>query len=101
MRSLSAEDMCRMARRLYLFAVVALLAIPAVTVLGGMLVNAINPEIAAGHPDYVRNFWLLTQLKHALMMATALLDGVLWLLCCGFLLKAKARSYWWLPLAAL
>jgi hypothetical protein len=44
-------------------ALVLFLLIPLDTVLGGMLANLINPEIAAGHPNYVRNFHLLSLLK--------------------------------------
>ena len=37
-------------------ALVLLLLIPVVFALGTILSNLINPEIAAGHPDYVRNY---------------------------------------------
>jgi len=88
-----------MARKYYSLAVVALLLIPVTWVLGGTLAIAINPEIALGHPHYGRNFWLLNELKQLLLIGSDLLVCVLWLVCCGFLLKAKARSYRWLPLA--
>ena len=66
-----------------------------------MLANAINPEIAAGHVNYVRNFRLLAQAKSIVIQGTALLGFGLWLTCCFFLLKAKEQSFWWLPLAIL
>ncbi len=90
-----------MARTYYFLALVALLSIPATWILGGMLANAINPEIAAGHVNYVRNFRLLAQAKSIVIQGTALLGCGLWLICCFFLLKAKGRSFWWLPLAIL
>lgn len=90
-----------MARSYYFLAVVALLSIPALCIPGAMLANAINPEIAAGHADYVRNFQLLTLAKRSIIQGTGLLACGLWLTCCFFLLKAKARSCWWLPLAIL
>ena len=44
-------------------ALVLLLLIPVVLTLGGLLFSLINPEIAAGHPNYVRNYHLLNLLK--------------------------------------
>jgi len=75
--------------------------IPAVTVLGGMLINSINPEIAAGSSNYERNFRLLSQVKTLSILAGSLMIMVLWLLTCFFLIKSKQRSYGWLPLAIL
>ncbi len=93
--------MRRMAKKYYFLAVVALLLIPVASMLGGTLAIAINPEFAAGHANYVRNYRLLAQAKTFVMLATAFVDCGLWLACCVFLLKAKERSYWWLPLAIL
>lgn len=90
-----------MARRHYLLAVVALLLIPVASIVGTHIAFAINPEFAAGRPDYVRDFRLLTLAKEFVLLATGLVDCGLWLLCGAFLLQAKARSYWWLPLAIL
>lgn len=90
-----------MARRYYVLALLALLLIPVATFVGAQVSFAINPEIAAGRPDYVRNFRLLTLAKDVLLWGTFLLDCGLWLLCCAFVLKAKARSLWWLSLAIL
>ncbi len=82
-----------MFKRPYVLAIVSLLMIPAVTVLAGMLINSINPEIAVRTANYERNFWLLTQ--------EGLVTMGLWLLTCFFLIKSKKRSYGWLPLAML
>ncbi len=90
-----------MARRYYFFALVALLSIPAAWIVGGMLANAIDPEIAAGHANYARDYRLLTQAKIIVIQGTALLSCGLWLICCFFLIKAKGQSFWWLPLAIL
>jgi hypothetical protein len=78
-----------------------LLLIPVTMFAGAQLSFAINPEIAAGRPDYVRTFRLLTLAKNVLLWGSFLLDCGLWLLCCAFVLKAKARSLWWLSLAIL
>lgn len=93
------EGMRRVAERHSRYAVVALVLIPVVVILGGMLAVAIDPEIAAGHPNYVRNFRLLAAVRTGVMLATGLVVCGLWLACCVFVLKAKGRSLWWLPLA--
>lgn len=82
-------------------ALVLLLLVPMVLVLGGMLSNLINPEIAAGHPNYVRNWHLLNLLKSLLFFASVAAAGVLWILSCMMLIRSKQRSYLWLVLAAL
>lgn len=82
-------------------ALVLLLLIPVVLVLGGALFSLINPEIAAGHPNYVRNFQLLNLLKKITMWATAAGVAVLWLLVCLQVIRSKKRSSSWLFLAAL
>lgn len=70
-------------------------------VLGGWLSSLIDPEIAAGHPNYVRNYHLLSLLKTASFLAMGLIAGVLWLLACFLVIRSKGRSSWWLFLAAL
>ena len=42
-----------MFKRPSVVAIVSFLMIPAVTVLGGLLVNFIDPEMAAGHASHV------------------------------------------------
>src|SRR5437870_5674089 len=90
-----------MFKRPYVLAIVFFLMIPAVTVLGGMLINSINPEMAAGHANYERNYRLLSLAKHLSMLAGLLVIMGSWFLTCFFLLKSKKRSYGWLPLAML
>ena len=44
-------------------ALVLLLLIPMVWMLGGLLFSLINPETAAGHANYVRNYHFLSLVK--------------------------------------
>ena len=90
-----------MFKRPYVLAIVFFLMIPAVSVLAAMLINSINPEIAAGHSNYERNYRLLSLAKNLSMLAVLLVIMGLWFLTCFFLLKSKKRSYGWLPLAML
>ena len=85
----------------WVVAIVLLLLIPVVLVLSGTVFSFINPEIAAGHPNYVRNFHLLSLLKITVMWTTAACVLVLWLLVCLQVIRAKKRSPAWLLLAAL
>jgi hypothetical protein len=82
-------------------ALVLLLLIPVVTVLGGILFSLINPEIAAGHPNYVRNYHLLSLLKVLSLWVSIAGVAVLWVLVCLVVIRSKKRSYLWLFLAAL
>jgi len=82
-------------------ALVLLLLIPLVLMLGGMLFSLINPEIAAGHPNYVHNYHLLNQLKLMCLWGSFAVVAVLWLLVCLLVIRSKNRSYLWLFLAAL
>jgi hypothetical protein len=91
----------KMIKKQWVVAVVLLLLIPVVLVLGGALFSLINPEIAAGHPNYVRNFHLLNLLKLSVMWGTAAAVLVLWLLVCLQVIRTKKRSSSWLVLAAL
>jgi predicted permease len=85
----------------YILAITCYLLIPAVTILGGMLFNSINPEIAAGHPNYERNFRLLELAKNLSLLAALLVSMGLWFLTCFFSVKSKKQSYGWLFLAML
>jgi hypothetical protein len=78
-----------------------LLLIPMVCVLGGLLFSLINPEIAAGHPNYVRNYHLLNLVRIMLALGSAAVVGILWLLACFLVIRSKERSSWWLFVAAL
>src|SRR5664279_24314 len=82
-------------------ALVLFLLIPLFTLLGGVLFSLINPEIAAGHPNYVRNYHLLNLLKMMSMWISMLGVLVLWVLVCILVIRSKKRSYVWLILAAL
>jgi hypothetical protein len=90
-----------MFKRPYVFAMLAFLLIPAVTVFSGILINSIDPEIAAGHANYERNFRLLTLAKGLSIFAVFLVAVGLWFLTCFFLIQSKQRSYGWLSLGAL
>jgi hypothetical protein len=82
-------------------ALVLLLLIPMVWMLGGFLFSLINPEIAAGHPNYVRNYHILSVVKHLSFLASAGVVAILWLLVCFLVIRSKQRSSWWLFFALL
>ena len=82
-------------------ALILLLLIPVVVILGGLLFSLINPEIAAGYPNYARNYHLLSLLKIGSLLASFAVIAILWLLACFFVIRSKERSSWWLFLAAL
>ena len=88
-----------MSKKTYILAIVSFLLIPAAAVVGAFVFDAINPEIAAGHPDYVRNYRLLDLAKKLSLLAALLVIAGLWFLTCFFLVKSKNRSYGWLSLA--
>ena len=87
-------------KKQWLVALALLLLIPLVLTLGGSLLSLINPESAAGHPNYVRNFHLLSHLKTILFWALLATVAVLWLLVCFFVIRSNQRSLLWLFLAA-
>ena len=91
----------RMFKRPYVLAIVSFLIIPVIVVFVPMLINSIDPEIAAGHANYERNFRLLTLAKNLSLSAVLAVTMGLWFLTCFFLIKSKQRSYGWLPLAML
>jgi hypothetical protein len=80
-----------MFKRPYVLAVVSFLMIPAVTVLAGILINSIDPEIAARTSNYERNYRLLTLAKSLSVLAVLLVIMGLWFLTCFFLVKSKKR----------
>ena len=57
-----------MIKKQMLVALLLLLLIPAVMLGGGFLSSLINPEVAAGHPNYVRNWHLLSPLKTLIIL---------------------------------
>jgi len=90
-----------MMKKQMIAALVLLLLIPVVLMLGGFLFSLINPEIAAGHPNYVRNYHILHLVKLASLWGTAVVVAIMWLLVCFLVIRSKERSSWWLLLAAL
>jgi len=90
-----------MIKKQWVAALVLLLLIPVVVMVGGMLFSLINPEIAAGHPNYVRNYHLLNLLRLSLFWASFACAAALWILACLLVIRSKKRSYLWLILAAL
>jgi hypothetical protein len=90
-----------MIKKQWVVALVLLLLIPLVLALGGMLSNGINPEIAAGHPNYVQNYHRLSLLKNMSFWGSVAVVAVLWLLVCLLVIRSKKRSALWLFLAAL
>ena len=90
-----------MLKRPYVLAIVFFLMIPAVSVLAALLINSIDPEIAARTSNYQRNYQLLNLAKNLSMFAVFLVMMGFWFLTCFFLVKSKKRSYGWLPLAML
>jgi len=90
-----------MIKKQLLFALLLLLLIPVVTVGGGMLSNLINPEVAASHPNYVRNWNLLSSLKTAILLGSFATAVALYFLGSFLVIRSKNQSGLWLPLAAL
>lgn len=88
-----------MINKQWVMALVLLLLIPLVFALNGFLFNLIDPESAAGHPDYARNFHLLTQLLVACFFTCLAAVGVLWIAACLLVIRSKKRSPVWLLLA--
>jgi hypothetical protein len=88
-------------RKYYSLSIGALLLIPVTSILGVRLFTLIDPELAAGHPDYVRHYAQLEHLRGGVWWFTLLTMGLLWLLCCAWVLRARARSLFWLWLALL
>jgi hypothetical protein len=82
-------------------ALVLLLLIPMVWMLEGLLFSLINPEVAAGHPNYVQNYRFLSLLKEMSFWGAGAVVGILWLLVCFLVIRSKERSPWWLFFAAL
>jgi hypothetical protein len=82
-------------------ALVLLLLIPIVLKLGGWVFSLINPESAAGHANYVRNYHILHLVKMGSLWASAAVVACLWMLVCYLVIRSKQRSSWWLFFAAL
>lgn len=89
-----------MPKKQYLLAVVCYLSIPAVVIASGVLFRLIDPEMARGSADYVRNYRLLELARTGALMAMAGSALALWALTCYLVLKSRRRSPGWLWLAA-
>jgi len=72
-----------------------------VLMLGGLLFSVINPEIVAGHSNYVGNYHLLSLVKNMSFWASVAVVVILWLLVCFLVIRSKERSSLWLFFAAL
>ena len=82
-------------------ALVVLLLIPVVVMAGGFIAGHINPEIAAGHANYARNFRLLMLAKAAFFLGSVAIAGIMWLAVCFLVIRSKHQCLWWILLAAL
>ena len=82
-------------------ALILLLLIPVILRLGGLAFSLINPESAAGHPNYVRNYHILRLVQHLWFWASVAVVGILWMIVCYLVIRSKERSAWWLLMAAL
>lgn len=89
-----------MPKRHYALAVACYLSIPAVLTAGAVLFGLIDPEMARGHADYVRDYRLLELVRMGALMTTWGLALVLWTSTCYLVLKTRQRSLGWLFLAA-
>jgi len=89
-----------MIKKQFLFALVLLLLIPVASMMGGVMLNLIHPEWAAGHPNYARNFHLLSVVRIVSWLACEAVAGLLWLLACFLVIRSKQRSLLWMILAA-
>jgi hypothetical protein len=77
------------------------LLIPVIALADGWLIAALDPERAAGHPDYAHNFALRQQLRTATLVGSLALECALFLIACFWLLRAKSRTQGWLAWALL
>jgi len=74
-------------------ALLLFLLIPLVSAAGGILFSLINPEMAAGHPNYVRNYQLLNLLRLLCLWTSFAGVAALWVLVCVLVIRSKKRSY--------
>lgn len=95
------SEVMGMMKKQSVLALVLFLLVPGVLVLGGMLSVLINPEIAAGHPNYAHNYHLLNELKTILFLGSVAGAAVLWVVVCLLVIRSKKRSWLWVVLAAL
>jgi hypothetical protein len=82
-----------------IIALVLFLLIPVVLRLGGLLFSVINPEVAAGHLDYARNYHRLSLLKNLSFFGSLAVAALLCLLVFLLVIRSKRRSPLWMLLA--
>lgn len=90
-----------MVKKQSLVAIAVYLTIPVAAMAGAGLSSLIDPDVAAGHPNYERNYWLLSQLKSLCLLGALAVDAALWILTCLLLVRSKRRSRGWLALSLL
>src|ERR1700741_4902191 len=90
-----------MRKKQMVVALVLVLLIPMILMLGGRLLSLINPEIAAGYPNYARNYHLISLVKITSFLASGAVAGILGLLACFLVIRSKGRSPFWLFFATL
>lgn len=76
-----------------------LLLIPAIVIFDGVLFRFIDPEIAAGHPNYAQNYHMLEVARRLSIWASAGVIAILWLVVCFLVIRSKQRSWLWIFLA--
>jgi len=89
------------ARRTYWAAGACLGLMPLVLIAGVAVHGMIDPEMAARHANYERNYRLLETLRSAVLNGAFLLMLSLWFAACILMLKAKGRSVVWAVLGML
>jgi hypothetical protein len=90
-----------MFKKYYVLAIFVFLLIPVATILGGRLFGFIDPDIALGHPNYVRNSTILNVVRHVVLFSSFSAVVILWFLTSFFLVKSKLQSYVWVTLGVL
>ncbi len=87
-----------MFKKYYVLAIVSFLLIPVISILGAMLFNSINPEIAAGHPNYGRNYRLLDLARNLSLLSALLVNGFnsIW----RKIVISFSKDFWRFPIRA-
>jgi len=88
-------------KRQIAIAIGLLLLIPVIFRLEGLLFSLINPENAAGHPNYARNYHFLSLVQRVSFLAMLLAVATLWFLSCFMVIRSKQQSLPLLFLGAL
>jgi hypothetical protein len=70
-----------------------------VVVAGAAVSQLVDPEMARGRADYERAYQVLTLVRTGVLLTTAGLALLLWVLCCYWMLRARRRALAWLGLA--